>query len=211
MDSRNDLVVDGRKVSGSAQYLTTGYRLHHGSLLFNANLDWMAQALKIDPVKQRAKHIQSVHQRTVNLIEQQPTWTAATFKEQLTQALITITHAKTSQLTAAEETHLQQIATDKFNESAVWTANTRQFDYVHKSYLTGIGVVCVAFNLDKQQRFTALKLTGDFFSNLDLQHFEHALLGQVHQETVVAPIITRELQQAPIKGLQPQQLTALLF
>lgn len=210
-DSRNDLVVDGRKVSGSAQYMTNGFRLHHGSLLFDANMDWMSQALQVDPVKKKAKHINSVHQRTVNLIEEKPDWTASEFKRQLEKALLNITDAHISDLTATEKKHLQQIATQRFGETAVWKSDDRAFDHVHKRYLTGIGVVAVAFNLDQEQRFSAIHLTGDFFSNLDLQQFEGALIGKPYQRQVVTPIVEHQLQRFPIRGLQPEQLTELLF
>ncbi|GAX04311.1 lipoate-protein ligase A [Secundilactobacillus pentosiphilus] len=210
-DSRNDLIVDGRKVSGSAQYMTDGFRLHHGSLLFNANMDWMSQALKVDPVKLKAKHINSVHQRTVNLIEQQPHWTAAEFKQRLEKALLSMTNAKTSRLTPAEENRLQTIAGQHFSEAAVWQRDHRQFDHVHKRYLKGIGVIAIAFNLDSQRCFSAVKISGDFFSNINLEHFEQSLIGKAYQQGAVAPVIERQLQQAPIKGLHPEQLTALLF
>ncbi|WP_203649752.1 lipoate--protein ligase [Secundilactobacillus yichangensis] len=210
-DSRNDLVVDGRKVSGSAQYMTDGFRLHHGSLLFNSNLNWMAHVLKVDPVKLKAKHISSVHQRTVNLIEQQPNWTAAEFKQQLEHALIEITNAKTDYLTSAEESRLRVIAAEHFSEAAVWHSDHRDFDHVHKRYLKGIGVIAVAFSLDHHQRFSAIKISGDFFSNINLQRFEQALIGKTYQPQAVTPVIEHQLRQTPIKGLQPEQLTELLF
>lgn len=210
-DSRNDLVVDGRKVSGSAQYMTDGFRLHHGSLLFDANMDWMSQALRADPVKMKAKQIQSIHQRTVNLNEQQPSWTATEFKRKLENALLDITHAKIGHLTSDEENRLPAIAATKFSETAVWQSDQRQYDHLHKSYLTGIGIVSVAFNLDRQHRLSAIKLAGDFFSNIDLQRFEKALIGQVYQRETLAPLIEAQLHHSPIKGLRPEQLTELLF
>ncbi|MCH5462100.1 lipoate--protein ligase [Lactobacillus sp. LC28-10] len=210
-DSRNDLVVDGRKVSGSAQYLTDGYRLHHGSLLFNANLDWMAQALKVDPDKMKAKHIQSVRQRTVNLIDQQPDWDAEKFKKELERTLLNLTHAKIGHLKSVEEDRLRQIAASQFNEKSVWKSEQRPYDHVHKNYLTGIGVVSVAFDLDQQQRLADIKLSGDFFSNINLQHFKKALIGKPYQREMIAPVIEAQLNQSPIKGLQPDQLTDLLF
>lgn len=210
-DSRNDLVVAGRKVSGSAQYMTDGFRLHHGSLLFDANMNWMSQALRSDPVKMEAKHIQSIHQRTVNLNEQQPSWTATEFKQKLENALLDMTHARIGHLTRDEENQLPAIAATKFNETAVWQSDQRQYDHLHKSYLAGIGIVSVAFNLDRQHRLSAIELAGDFFSNLNLQHFETALIGQVYQRETLAPLIEAQLHHSPIKGLRPEQLTELLF
>jgi Bacterial lipoate protein ligase C-terminus. len=171
----------------------------------------MAQALQVDPVKKKAKHINSVHQRTVNLIEQKPNWTAREFKQKLEKVLLNITNAHTCYLTANEEHHLQKIAAQRFSEAVVWQSDNRKFDHVHKRYLTGIGVIAVAFSLNQEQRFSAIHLSGDFFSNINLQHFEQSLIGQVYQRQVVAPIIEHQLQKFPIKGLQPEQLTELLF
>ncbi len=129
-DSRNDLVVDGRKVSGSAQYMINGFRLHHGSLLFDANMDWMAQALQVDPVKKQAKHINSVHQRTVNLIEQKPNWTAQEFKRKLEKALLNITGARIGYLTAAEKNIFKKLLSNvlvRQRYGEVITANLTTF------------------------------------------------------------------------------------
>ena len=41
---RNDIALEGRKVSGNAQYLFQGGILHHGTLLFDTDLHHMVQA-----------------------------------------------------------------------------------------------------------------------------------------------------------------------
>lgn len=43
---RNDLLIDGKKVSGSAQYKRQGRVLHHGSILFDSDLERLAGLLK---------------------------------------------------------------------------------------------------------------------------------------------------------------------
>ena len=48
---RNDILVEGRKVSGTAQRLHGNRILHHGTLLFDANADMVAGALQVDPEK----------------------------------------------------------------------------------------------------------------------------------------------------------------
>ncbi len=66
---RNDVVVDGRKVSGSA-FLGRGDRwMHHGTLLLDADLGRLAHYLKPDPAKIRSKGVASVRARVANLAE----------------------------------------------------------------------------------------------------------------------------------------------
>ena len=54
LTGRNDLTVEGRKFSGSAQYLRQGRILHHGTLLFDSDLGAVQQALRVDPEKIRS-------------------------------------------------------------------------------------------------------------------------------------------------------------
>lgn len=64
---RNDIVVNGVKISGTARYVTDKGIVHHGSLLFDADKDKMAGALTPDTEKLTAKGIKSVRSRIVNI------------------------------------------------------------------------------------------------------------------------------------------------
>lgn len=65
----NDVLVEGRKVSGNACYTTPTGTIVHGTLLYDVNLEALQQA--ITPTKDKlAKHgVASVRQRVVNLKE----------------------------------------------------------------------------------------------------------------------------------------------
>lgn len=73
---RNDLVIkaaDGpRKFSGSAFRETRDRAFHHGTLLFNADLNKLAQYLNPHPKKIQSKGRQSVRARVMNLSEVLP-------------------------------------------------------------------------------------------------------------------------------------------
>ena len=64
---RNDIQIDGHKVSGTAQRKFKNRILHHGTLLFNANPGMIAGALNVDPEKIKAKGTQSVRSRVGNI------------------------------------------------------------------------------------------------------------------------------------------------
>ncbi len=69
MSGRNDIVSAGRKISGNAQTVVDGRLLHHGTLLFNADMTILGKALKPDPTKIQSKGIKSVVSRVANVSE----------------------------------------------------------------------------------------------------------------------------------------------
>ena len=64
---RNDILVSGHKVSGTAQHLIQGRILHHGTLLFDSDPEMIAGALNPDPTKFQSKSVKSVRSRVGNI------------------------------------------------------------------------------------------------------------------------------------------------
>ena len=56
-EGRNDLAIDGKKISGNAQFVLKDRVLHHGTLLFSAAMADLSGALRVDPVKYRDKAV----------------------------------------------------------------------------------------------------------------------------------------------------------
>jgi len=54
---RNDISIDGRKFSGNAQCRQQGRLMHHGTILFDTNLEDMEQALTVDSTKISSKGV----------------------------------------------------------------------------------------------------------------------------------------------------------
>lgn len=69
---RNDLTVDGKKVSGTAFCTRGKNRQQHGTLLIDADLTKLGSYLTVAPQKLEAKGIRSVRSRVCNLIEKNP-------------------------------------------------------------------------------------------------------------------------------------------
>lgn len=64
---RNDIVVDGKKISGNAQAWHKNKMLHHGTILFDANLDFVAKVLNVKFDKIESKGIKSNRARVTNI------------------------------------------------------------------------------------------------------------------------------------------------
>ena len=66
---RNDVLVDGRKVSGNAFYKTGDSHYHHGTLMVNVDKDALTKYLNVSELKLKGKGVDSVRSRVANLSE----------------------------------------------------------------------------------------------------------------------------------------------
>lgn len=66
---RNDLLVDGRKISGNAQFATQGRMFSHGTLMFDTEIEKVVSALRVRKDKIESKGIKSIRSRVANIAE----------------------------------------------------------------------------------------------------------------------------------------------
>ena len=64
---RNDLLIDGKKISGNAEHVHKNRVLHHGTLLFDSHLEALKGALKVDLTKFEDKAVQSNRSEVTNI------------------------------------------------------------------------------------------------------------------------------------------------
>ncbi len=69
VNGRNDIEIDGAKVSGNAFAHTRDTHLHHGTLLVDVDKMKLAKYLNVNPKKLKRKNVASVASRIVNLRE----------------------------------------------------------------------------------------------------------------------------------------------
>ena len=67
ISGRNDMTIDGKKISGNAQYMKRGRVMHHGTILYDSDLEVLGRALAAPPDKIESKGIKSVRSRVTNI------------------------------------------------------------------------------------------------------------------------------------------------
>lgn len=80
---RNDITVDGKKISGNAQTVYKDRILHHGTLLFDTDFTALENSLKPNKLKMESKGIKSVRARVGNVREYVSGMTAQQFYDGL--------------------------------------------------------------------------------------------------------------------------------
>ncbi|WP_059172945.1 lipoate--protein ligase [Bacillus sp. FJAT-27445] len=69
LSGRNDIVAEGRKISGNAQFSTKGRMFSHGTLLLDSEIDAVVSALRVKQDKIESKGIKSIRSRVANISE----------------------------------------------------------------------------------------------------------------------------------------------
>lgn len=64
---RNDILVDKKKISGTAETVYKDRIMHHGTLLFDTDFSVMEKVLNPDKIKTESKGIKSVRSRVTNI------------------------------------------------------------------------------------------------------------------------------------------------
>ncbi len=64
---RNDLLINGKKISGNAEHIFKNRVLHHGTLLYNSDLKNLGEAIKVIPEKYISKAVQSNRSEVANI------------------------------------------------------------------------------------------------------------------------------------------------
>ena len=68
-EGKNDIRVNGLKISGNSEHVHRNKVLHHGTLLFNSNLDMLNEILQVKSHTYKDKSVQSVRSKVANVAE----------------------------------------------------------------------------------------------------------------------------------------------
>ena len=175
VSGRNDILIDGQKISGNAQYIREGRVMHHGTLLFDSDLSVLGNALKVDPAKIQAKGVQSVRSRVSTIrphIRQAAS--LADFKhllEKLFPEGISEYHLTNQHISAINQLKTERYATWDWNYGA-----SPPCSLVRKKRIEGCGMVEAHIGLE-HGRIASLSFMGDFFSTVEPEQLAPQLIG----------------------------------
>lgn len=68
-NGRNSLLCNGFKISGNSEHIYKNRIIHHGTLLFSADLELLDETLKVNPNKYNDKKLKSVRSDVANISE----------------------------------------------------------------------------------------------------------------------------------------------
>ncbi|EUJ28012.1 Lipoate-protein ligase LplJ [Listeria floridensis FSL S10-1187] len=183
LKGRNDLLIDGFKVSGNAQFATKGKMFSHGTLMYNLNLDHVVASLKPRKDKLESKGVKSVRSRVANIADfMDEKMTTEEFRDLLLLYIFnveSVADVKEYKLTDADWERIHEISKARY---ANWDWNygkSPKFD-LERTKRFPVGSIDIRLNVQKGM-ITDIKIFGDFFGVGDVKEVEDRLRGTKYQ------------------------------
>lgn len=214
------LSADGRKFSGTAQCIYHRKKedgslqkvlMHHGTLLFSADLSSMSGALTPDKEKIASKGIRSVKSRRRQSVDASPTgkirYDGGSLQE-LSRGLFYSKRASPREFSPADREAIKRLAAEKY-ETDAWLLGG--FGMGEKTYRRrfDFGSVCVSL-CAKDKKIEQITFSGDFFGAKVSPDWKWALLGT----PLDAASLTKNLSDAGlsdyIMGAAPAEIAELI-
>ncbi len=176
LSGRNDLeTLDGFKISGSAQHRVGNRVLHHGTLLFSSDLDFMSKVLTPSVEKLNSKAVKSVKKRVLNVSKLSSVKSVSEFISTLKGFILKEFNAEEIPVPKSEE--IDALFTRNSSYGWIFGDKSMVVDYQKvNSKRYDFGSVEVAINLSGEV-IQSIKITGDFFGQKDVGVLEGLLNG----------------------------------
>jgi lipoate-protein ligase A len=177
LSGRNDILVEERKVSGNAQYISAGRMVSHGTLLFNSDLSHVSDALHVHENKFASKAVKSVRSRVANISEFLPKpMEINDFKQLLLDTYFEGSNEITRfPLSDQDWANVKNLADNRYR---TWDWNygkSPEFNLEKRQRFPG-GEIDARLNI-KQGVIQSVKFYGDYFSESAPDELESLLVG----------------------------------
>ena len=175
---RNDILIEGRKFSGNAQYCGNDKLLHHGTLMYDCDMSKLSYALKSRDIKFVDKSVKSVGSRVTNIFPHlSKPMTVEEFKDYLENFVIDYHKIENVyELSEEDIVEIEKIADERFRTWEWNYGKSPRYKYENIVKYPGVGVVEYSLDIDKGY-ISKISIYGDFFGECPIEELEEKLLG----------------------------------
>ena len=206
LSGRNDILIDGTKVSGCAFYQLSNRSVLHNSLLFDTQLDHLSNALTPAKEKLQSKGVVSVRQRVTNIA----TYTQLDILAFMDYVRQEMCGTEVLELTEEDMKEVAEIEKELSSDDFVYGKNPK-YSLIRKHRFEGVGTLEAHIEL-KNNIIGSINMVGDYFLLGDIDHdFLNLLKGcEFTREAVEERLEDIDLSTI-IRGLKLRQFLRLLF
>ncbi len=187
---RNDIVIEGKKFSGNAQYYNKGKVLHHGTILFNSDLEEVKNALNVKKDKIESKGIKSVKSRVTNIIDYLPEKMSINdFKDELLKQVFDKIPYKEYILTDDDLEKIDKLVEERYSTWEWNYGHSPKFD-LKKSHRYKAGKIEILLKVNKGV-IEECKIYGDFLGISNIEELEKELKGKNYKEKEIKELLKK--------------------
>ncbi len=185
MSGRNDILAEGRKISGNAQFSTRGRMFSHGTLLFDSEIEHVVSALNVKKDKIESKGIKSIRSRVANIREfLNEEITIEQFRQLLLEAIFKSKDIPKYELTEEDWKNIHELSKERYQNWDWNYGKSPKFNLQH-SHRFPVGQIDVRLDVTKG-KIENCKIYGDFFGVGDVSEVENLLSGVKYEKAEIS-------------------------
>ncbi len=178
ISGRNDMTIDGKKFSGNAQYCKRGRVMHHGTILYDSNLQVVGEALVVPKDKIESKGLKSVRSRVTNVkAHMREDIPVERFMAALRDAMFRENEMQAYTLTGED---IAAVLTLQREVYGTWNWNygaSPAYSIVKERRVEGCGKIEIHMNVERGI-IREIAFYGDYFGNADAAGLAPLLTGR---------------------------------
>jgi lipoate-protein ligase A len=211
ISGRNDMTIGGMKFSGNSQYIKQGRVMHHGTIMFDSDLDVLAEALAAPEGKMESKGLPSARSRVTNVRPHLARDCGAEeFMDALEAALAARFGARPLPPGAIDMGEVRRLRDEVYG---AWEWNygaSPDYRIRRKRRFEGVGEIEARMEI-AGGRITGLAFSGDFFSAKEPGDLARALVGVQPSEPALREALARLPAGDYFRNLGDGDLISLLL
>jgi len=205
LNKRNDLLIEGKKISGSSQYIKGKRLLHHGTLLFHSDLKSLSLSLKPSEDRIESRSIKSVRSPVTNICDHYPLVTMKEFISKLRKVLEEDSRVEEYKLTDSDFDGITALREEKYSTWEWIYGRSPEYSIRKVRELDGKEIEISL--MVKNGNIQAVQLSADFKLPVNI---EQSLIGVSLIEGEISSIISGlDIQQYNL-GLEVESLAKII-
>lgn len=188
LSGRNDILAEGRKISGNAQFSTRGRMFSHGTLLFDSEMENVVSALRVKKDKIESKGIKSIRSRVANISEfLEGKLTIEEFRSTLLKYIFNDSDVEEYVLTDEDWDRIHALSKERYQNWDWNYGKSPSFNLQH-SHRFPVGQIDVRLEVRKGT-IENCKIYGDFFGVGNVDEIEEKLTGTRYERSEIEHVL----------------------
>jgi lipoate-protein ligase A len=191
---RNDLLIKGLKISGNAEHVFKNRVLHHGTLLFNSDLENLGNSIKVIPGKYTSKAVQSNRSKVANISPfLKNEMDIEAFIDFLIGVQLKKDGAESYTISAADNEAINKLVDDKFTTWEWRWGYSPKYTFTNKVEIDGR---TLEIHLEvKKGHIESANLQGNYFDAAYLAELTAALVGKQHFYETIRDVLKTDNEE----------------
>ncbi|MCT4476424.1 lipoate--protein ligase [Peribacillus frigoritolerans] len=211
LSGRNDILAEGKKISGNAMFSTKGRMFSHGTLLFQSEMDHIVSALKVKKDKIESKGIKSIRSRVGNIADflKEP-MSVEEFRSFLLQNIFKESGKVTEYvLTETDWEKIHEISEERY-QNWEWNYGKSPKFNLQNSHRFPVGSVDIRLEVNRGI-IENCKIYGDFFGVGEVTDIEQKLTGIRYEKEAISRVLDEIDVRHYFGNVTKKEILALIY